>query len=375
MKKPKFSRHAMIMIGVGLVAMASIPTTRGEANSQPLVTKVTSDSPQPDVAGLGDRLVVGVENLSDLLAQAKKERHEIILYLDGLPLRGVYPESIDLIRNELRFELRRSDAARPTWAALLGKPTHFVRNVSLSVGLEDGHPVDTAVQGRNSFRLVVVHGSWLLACLGLLALIFIWLWVWGRKSQMLRDSGPDPGDGRLRPYSLAKTQMAFWFFLIVSAFVIIWAITGSHDSITESVLVLMGIGSGTALGVAVQDKGKEHSSKVLKELDELRSQRAALAAGTDTTEIDAKIKEKTPASVHFMTDVLTDADGISLHRFQMFVWTLVLGVIFIKEVYCNLAMPEFNATLLALMGISSGTFLGFMISEGHSTEQSKQAND
>jgi len=192
---------------------------------------------------------------------------------------------------------------------------------------------------------------------------------------MLRDSGPDPGDGRLRSYSLAKTQMAFWFFLIVSAFVIIWAITGSHDSITESVLVLMGIGSGTALGVAVQDKGKEHSSKVLKELDELRSQRAALAAGTDTTEIDAKIKEKTPASVHFMTDVLTDADGISLHRFQMFVWTLVLGVIFIKEVYCNLAMPEFNATLLALMGISSGTFLGFMISEGHSTEQSKQAND
>jgi len=45
MKKPKFSRHAMIMIGVGFVAMASIPTIRGEANSQSLVTKVTSDSP------------------------------------------------------------------------------------------------------------------------------------------------------------------------------------------------------------------------------------------------------------------------------------------------------------------------------------------
>jgi len=37
-------------------------------------------------------------------------------------------------------------------------------------------------------------------------------------------------------------------------------------------------------------------------------------------------------------------------------------------VLSNLAMPEFGNTLLALMGISSGTYLGFMINEPHSSE-------
>src|SRR5258706_324505 len=65
----------------------------------------------------------------------------------------------------------------------------------------------------------------------------------------------------------------------------------------------------------------------------------------------------------FLNDVMSDPTGVSLHRFQMFVWTLVLGVIFIGSVYKNLAMPEFSATLLGLMGISSGTYLGFKVPE------------
>ena len=61
--------------------------------------------------------------------------------------------------------------------------------------------------------------------------------------------------------------------------------------------------------------------------------------------------------------MLSDPSGVSLHRFQMFVWTLVLGVIFVASVYKNLAMPQFSATLLGLMGISSGTYLGFKVPE------------
>ena len=50
---------------------------------------------------------------------------------------------------------------------------------------------------------------------------------------------------------------------------------------------------------------------------------------------------------------------MDFHRFQMMTWTLILGVIFIFGVFQQLAMPKFDATLLALMGISSGTYLGF----------------
>ena len=53
----------------------------------------------------------------------------------------------------------------------------------------------------------------------------------------------------------------------------------------------------------------------------------------------------------------------------MFAWTLILGVIFIGSVYKDLAMPEFNVTLLGLMGISSGTYLGFKFPEKKQADQ------
>src|SRR5947208_14858214 len=108
------------------------------------------------------------------------------------------------------------------------------------------------------------------------------------------------------------------------------------DTITGSVLALIGIGAGTAIGASLLDKSKAEATPL----------------------------EAIPlTSRGFVHDVLSDADGISLHRFQMFIWTLVLGIIFIASVYNNLAMPEFSSTLLGLMGISSGTYVGFKVQE------------
>ena len=116
--------------------------------------------------------------------------------------------------------------------------------------------------------------------------------------------------------------------------IFIWLINDELDTITESVLGLIGIGSATAIGAAYIDRGK-----------------ATVDAATQKTR-------------GFIRDVLSDASGnISLHRFQMFAWTIVLGIIFIASVYNDLEMPQFSATLLGLMGISSGTYLGFKVPE------------
>lgn len=77
--------------------------------------------------------------------------------------------------------------------------------------------------------------------------------------------------------------------------------------------------------------------------------------------IDAALSK--PVSEGITKDLLTDVNGVSFHRFQMLVWTIVLGFIFCVEVYKTLRMPEFDTTLLALMGISAGTYLGFKIPE------------
>ena len=143
-----------------------------------------------------------------------------------------------------------------------------------------------------------------------------------------------------RPYSLSLFQMAFWFTLVIIAYVFMWLINDELDTITSSVLALIGLGAATAIGATMIDKNKTQSG------------------------------EATPAvsTRGFLHDVLSDANGISLHRFQMFVWTLVLGIIFIASVYKNLSMPEFSSTLLDLMGISSGTYVGFKVQEKTATD-------
>jgi hypothetical protein len=237
--------------------------------------------------------------------------------------------------------------------------------------------------------------------------LLIWLAL---ASELLRDVGPVPekgaaaqrkvfglfsGSGPHKPFSLARVQMAFWSALIVMSFVFIWLVTGGLNSITGSVLGLMGIGAGTALGAATIDAGK-HSNTVSEhdaldaeqsaldtEIAALKSQLAAPVAPANLSELQAALAAKNarrdavakrlavlgPAigpkkSDGFWTDVLTDAnDGVSFHRFQMLVWTIILGIMFVHAVWHRLSMPEFSGTLLALLGISNGTYLGFKIPE------------
>ena len=73
-----------------------------------------------------------------------------------------------------------------------------------------------------------------------------------------------------------------------------------------------------------------------------------------------------------MRDLISDDHGIvALDRLQVVVWTLVLGGIFLSSVLAYLTMPEFSATMLALMGISSGTYIGFKLPM-KSTEKSSE---
>lgn len=84
--------------------------------------------------------------------------------------------------------------------------------------------------------------------------------------------------------------------------------------------------------------------------------------------ITQQIKSLTPpasagVTAGFLRDILSDGSGYSFHRFQIFAWMLVLGVIFLSSVYNQLTMPEFSTTLLGLMGISAGTYIGFKFPE------------
>jgi len=288
----------------------------------------------PTLAGLDDRLSVHVQNFSTLLKNANGNCQGIVLFLEGMPIKGDKAESCDPVAGHVRYRLLRVKDDDVAWRTLLGSPPGYAHPISISVGSDQQFSIPSTA----TFMLEIIPHQQFLIFLVLLAVslaIFIYLC---RTTSLVR-SGTHPVPN-LRPYSLSLFQMSFWFFLVIASYVFMWLITDELDTITDSILALIGIGAATALGATLIDQKK-----------------AAPAPN-----------EPGGTTKGFLNDVVSDPDGVSLHRFQMFVWTLVLGVIFIGSVYKNLEMPQFSATLLGLMGISSGTYLGFKVPEKKGTD-------
>jgi hypothetical protein len=182
--------------------------------------------------------------------------------------------------------------------------------------------------------------------------------------------------------------MAWWFFLIAASYNYIWLALGDRDSLTAGCLVLMGISAGTGLAATVVDKSTQAQRTSLEKEQQdintrLRELSQTLPTVSDANQIAqlkaeqalkttrlAQIQATLAASPHppgasegFLLDILRDDSGLSFHRFQMAAWTIILGFVFITSVYKELTMPDFSATLLGLMGISSGTYIGFKLSD------------
>ena len=121
----------------------------------------------------------------------------------------------------------------------------------------------------------------------------------------------------------------------------------------------------TQASLAQQDQGIASIDKQLQEVpppsNDLNQER--VKKEDEKTQVLSDYRKLTRQSEHFLTDIMSYANGVSFHRFQMATWTLVLSLVFIEGVYENLAMPEFNTTLMGPLGLSAGTYLGLKIPE------------
>jgi hypothetical protein len=248
--------------------------------------------------------------------------HRIVLFLDRKPVKGPVVVLPGAGESSLHFTLTRGDDDRDAWHSLL---SGAIRNkpVTLSIGFEGQSPVATEV---HNFRLLAVPGDWLGLWFGLVGALLVVLFVAGKRTELLKD-----GNAGTLYYSLARTQMAVWFVVILASYMFIWLVTGELDSLTSTVIGLMGISAATAV------------------------------AGTTMTSNAAQPTAANPAPAPrgFFKDILSDGKSVSLARLQIAAWTVILVIIFLRSVYQELTMPQFDATLLGLMGISNGTYLGF----------------
>ena len=310
---------------------------------------------------LGDEITLEVNQLKDLLDRAKcaTPSKNVVLYLEGRPLKEVTPfPPTDPTGNMLNFPLKRTEKSRDVWTYLLGKPRFDLNPTTVSVGLEDEYAVPSDKAGTLSLKTIPTPWFifWLIIFLALFA-AFILL---AKKTNLLRDVGPEPGGADRKPYSLARTQAAWWFFIVLASYLFIGMITGDFSTtITGTVLTLLGISAGTVVGSAFVDASKPAPPPPVPPGQPGQpGQPAPPAAPAQAVRGTTSWKNE-----YWWQDILSDADGVSFHRFQMAAWTLVLGIIFVVQVYNALAMPDFNGTLLALLGISAGTFLGIKTSD------------
>ena len=311
---------SLIVIALCTIALPS--------TAAPLVVDVAWPTTRDDrQIRLGDPVWIRVSNLAELRALEARNNAPTTLWIDGRDT-GIAAQGFNAASGWIRFRLDRNGENHDLWSDLLYQPfADPTRAITVSAGV--GEPLAAATGSNLRLTLLKImpsHAFLWLALLLAVVIFFIWL---AKTTDILRN-GPPVG-GRRQPYSLGRVQMGWWFLLILAGFVAIALISGDDASITPSLLALMGISAATALGSA------------------------AIDAQPSPTASDA-------ASENWFFDILKDDSGtVALHRLQIVVWTIVLGAMFVATVCTKLTMPEFSGTLLALMGISGGTYLGFKI--------------
>jgi len=282
-------------------------------------------------------------SLARLEARARCRRVGLGLFLDGWFLKGATPVVDGRGGDTLRFVLQPADEDRLAWKHLLKDGNgSFTRRVEVEVGLEDGseRASEAAVGAGVTLRLFPRGKASGAAFLFLV--ILTGTLIAGARTPLLRDAGPRPAptprDPRgLGTFSFARVQMLWWTVFAAFALLLLWAVTGTFHPPSASLLALMGVSAGTYVLAAVIDDNK-----------------AGLQPGG-------------PAAVGpsegILNDILSDRNGYSLHRVQMLIWTAVSSAVFLGALLNTLAVPEIDPTMLGLMGLSSGTYLGFKLPE------------
>jgi hypothetical protein len=353
----------------------------------PITNPILNTSPQ--VVSMGKQVTVCVMGLYKWTYEQKNQPSTLRLSIGGHVLETIAPSTVGPPEQEyLNYIIRIDSASSPDWkewAAILEAardPQNGQKRQLISVAVmgtkqlsHSSFYADVQPYPEHSFLLFLLFPV-LLAALVILA----------KYTDLLRFViGVYPDPPNRPPFSLGLVQMAFWFYLVVAAYVYICTTTTQVSIPIGSALGLLGISSTTGLAAVFVDKQKNDPTErnnllaeqatVKPRVDELTAKQTTAPLSQDEqselstkksrlSAITARLAELAPAVTQgFLTDILSDGDAVSFHRFQIAIWTIVLGAVFVWSVYRNLSMPEFDASLLTLMGISSGTYVGFKFPE------------
>lgn len=334
---------------------------------------------------LGDEVIVTVDG------QGMLTPRDWTLLLDGRQV--IDPAELPAVpdnNRDLVFRLHRTEATKAAWTDILGSPTG-TRRVAVALARLDGDQrlTDVRVIAKDKLTINILFTVWLAIAAAAAALAIGFILIAARDTGIIRDRLVPMIPVRERQFSLGRFQMAFWFSLVLVSFLFLWVLLWDYNTVTPQALILMGIATATSLGAITA--GGSNSADVTQAVAALKAANFATTADVEKMWADLAKAPNDPVLLSrrdayraaadgylsaaydpetrkfnirgFVADLINDGDSPALHRLQTFGWTLALGFVFLADLYRNLAMPEFSNTLLAVMGVSGASYVGFKFPE------------
>lgn len=283
---------------------------------------------------LGDMIGIKVSNIDSLLALQSDTGH-LLLYMNGLPMTGIVANYYDESTGSVYFCIDRTDGQTDPWDVFYVSPARkfWERPVHISLGYFNLGPVETDKKVK-TFSLVIIRTGYFWLSVICIVIIFF-LYFFATRSGLLKDDSKLKADKK--PYSLSRTQLAYWTLIVAVAYLFIALVTGELAPLSTSTLILLGISGLTTTVASNIDNSDKRNGRIRTQDDD--------------------------PSEGFYTDLISDTNGVSVTRFQMVIFNLILGVFFVIEVFTKLKMPDFDNNLLILMGISNGTYTSLKAGE------------
>ncbi len=277
---------------------------------------------------------VKVHGLTYLQRLAEHKKKAILLFLDGIPMKGISPVGGDKKSDVLFFVLHRDSASMMQWSLLRNiLVEQKKKELSVSVGFE----------GEQAFPSKIVipaelsrAGDYFLALLSSTFFIIVFTFL-VKRSNVLID-GKDTLTGK---YALVKVLLAMWVMLILFYLTFILSSTNSLPHLPNTVLILLAFSAITFFATNIYH--------------------ALLSS--KSSRITPPIKAM---SKGFLVDILTNSKGLSLFKIQLLFFNLFLMVHITKVVISDMILPSFESRFIILIGISHLLYLCSLPFEGNS---------
>lgn len=348
----------------------------GDQHSETRIIASTDIENDPAAAfSIGEFIILQVDSIDELLAAFRQE--PLYLWINGICYTNLPARYIDQSCNRIFFQLTRDTIESSPWTVLYtyGHYDETSKLAAVSIGTGKERLTCCWPIALNTSENWMIFAGVLL----LLSLHFLTMYL---AKHLLRDTLPlsqvknytvlykrkknnEPlGENEIYfgdiPYSLSRAQLLFWNVIVIFAVIYVWMWTDDLVAPTGTVLMIIGISGGTNLIGRIIDQSR--AKKKTEEVEQEQTTDAAVPADDGKITVRDFYNEGYK-SKGFLTDILSDGGSISIHRFQLVIFTAIIGIYFIWQVVYNLNMPQFSDTILLLMGISSSTYAGVKLTE------------